>query len=104
MAKIKERTISWEPANAPDLSGYKVYWEKIINSGDIATYDSDFQDVSNVTTISLPNDITGSLEWDGDYSIGITAYDATGNESDMSYGTSFFDFVAPPAPGLVTIV
>jgi hypothetical protein len=70
----------------------------------VADYDSPFADVGAKTQITLPTDIPESENWEGEYSIGITAYDTVGNESDMSYGTGFFDFVAPPAPGVVTIV
>lgn len=104
MAKIKERTISWGESVAPDLAGYKVYWKKIEAPGDQVDYESLFHDAGNVLAVTLPNDIPASLEWEGDYSIGIAAYDNTGNESDMSYGTAFFDFVAPPAPGPVVIL
>ena len=103
MAKIKERTIAWGESSAPDLAGYKIYWKKIENSGDIADYESLYQDVGNTLSVTLPDGIPGSIEWDGNYSIGISAYDNTGNESSMSYGESFFDFVAPPAPGPVVI-
>jgi len=67
------------------------------------TYSDPSVDVGDDLSITLPSDIPASSSWYGNYTIGITAYDAIGNESNMSLGSSFFDFVAPDAPGLVQI-
>jgi len=104
MGIIKQRVISWGESNAVDLASYRVYWKKKVDAGDVVTYDDEHQDVGLVTEITLPDDISSSMEWEGDYSIGITALDNTGNESPMTSAESFFDFVAPPAPGFVTII
>jgi hypothetical protein len=97
---IKTRSVSWGASPSPDVASYNVYWKK-----DAQPALSDPKvNVGKVLSIDLPDDLPGSEDWYGNYTIGVTAVDQTGNESNtMSYGTSFFDFVAPSAPGPVVI-
>ena len=99
MSLVKERVVSWGASPSPDVAGYKVYYKK----GGSPTYSDPSVSVGKNLSITLPSGLTGAIAWYGDYTLGISCVDTVGNESDMSYGSRFFDFVAPDAPGLVLI-
>lgn len=61
-------------------------------------YQSQSADVGNKTTVSIPEDVPGSENWEGNVKVGIVSYDAAGNESDMLLGNGVFDSVPPLAP------
>lgn len=92
---IKPKTMAWGASPDLDVMGYKIRWaippttinyDPTVNPG---------VDAGNVTQISLP--IAGMPNIDGQLTIGITAADDAGNESDPAEGTFPFDF-QPPAP------
>lgn len=66
--------IKWSPNTEPDLTGYIVYYTE-----EGGTEQS--VDVGNEITWKLEGLVTGSY-----YLIEVTAYDASGNESEKSYG------------------
>lgn len=94
MAKIVKRTISFNPPDAPDVSGYKLYW----STGVTVDYTSTNADLGNKTKIIIPDDVPSFPLVENQITIGITAYDDVGNESDMVITTAPFDFDAPDAP------
>ena len=61
-------------------------------------YQSQSATVGNKTTVSIPEDVAGSEEWEGPVKVGIVSLDAAGNESDMLLGSGVFDSVPPLAP------
>jgi hypothetical protein len=97
MAKTIKRTISWNPSTAADVKGYKLYWAQGADAQ--VDYLSDNMDVGNVTQIIIPDYIPNFPLIDDMMTIGITAYDDVGNESDMTILSNVpFDFTAPDAP------
>ncbi len=97
MAKIKKRTISWGASTAADVTGYKLYWAVGINAP--VDYLSSFADVGNKTSVVIPDGVLNFPLVDDQMSLGVTAYDDIGNESDMTVLKNVpFDFVAPDAP------
>lgn len=94
MAKIAKRTISFDPSTASDVAGYKLYWSI---DGPV-DYLSANADVGNKTTIIIPDDVPTFPLVEAQVNIGVSAYDAIGNESDMVTVTAPFDFDAPDAP------
>ena len=97
--KLVGYELSWTAVATPDLAGYKIYWE---DDGTQPNYLSSFHDAGNVTTVDI-NNIPGFPGIEGDITLGLTAYDTVGNESDMVYNTSFFDRAAPAAPTNFTV-
>ena len=102
MAKIVKRTISWGASTATDVQGYKLYWA--VGAGATVDYTSVFADVGNVTTVIIPDDVPTFPIVDDVVTIGVTAYDDVGNESDMTVVNDVpFDFTAPDAPTNVVV-
>ena len=96
MAYIKPRTMMWGPSPDPDVVTYVVRWsippvvinyDAVVNPG---------VDVGQVVSVKLP--ITGMPAIDGNLTIGVTAKDDVGNESDPAEGTFPFDFLPPASP------
>jgi len=97
MAKIIKRTISWGASTALDLTGYKLYWNVGANAN--VDYLSTNANVGLKTTIIIPDDVPAFPLGDALVSLGVTAYDDVGNESDMTVIKNVpFDFTAPDAP------
>ena len=94
MAKIVKRNITFDASTAPDVQGYKLYWAV----GATVDYNSDSLDIGNNLSVVIPDDVPAFPLVEGDITIGITAYDDIGNESDMTVLTAPFDFDAPDAP------
>jgi hypothetical protein len=93
MAKIVSKTLKWNASASTDTTGYKVYWA----TTGVADYTSTFANVGNVTSVKIPTDISTFPTAGGAISVGITAYDAAGNESDMTLISATLDFTAPLA-------
>jgi hypothetical protein len=98
MAKIKNRLLQWQPAESPQVTGYKLYWAE----GSEVDYDSECAEIGNVTEILLPEDVPSFPVVRGSIAIGITATDELGNESEMIKIKAPYQFSVPDAPrGLV---
>lgn len=78
-------TLAWDPNTEDDLAGYSVYYG--IQSGN---YDSVI-DAGNVAQYTVSN-----LEPETQYYFAVTAYDTSGNESDLSEEVGSITSEAPP--------
>ena len=97
MAKILQRTISWDPSPATDVVGYNLYWA--VGADAVVDYLSDHANVGNKTNVVIPDDVAEFPLVEDVMSLGVTAFDDIGNESDMTSVQNVpFDFVAPDAP------
>lgn len=102
MAKIKSRKISWDKSEADDIAGYKVYYKP--DDGGSFNYDdpSISVDDPDKTSVVVPDDFPeDAFPEDGDYLIGVSAFDDIGNEADIVDVSAPFDFTPPePITGL----
>ena len=99
--KVKNVTLSFPASGSQDVVGYKLYME---TSPDPVTYTSPSFDLGNSTSIDLAS-LPGIATTDGVYNLGITAVDDAGNESIFSLISDVpLDFLAPDAPGEITII
>ncbi len=94
MGRIKRKRIRWQPSFGPDLLKYRIYWAQ---GGDLS-YDSDHADLGPVLEVILPDDIPVFPLVAGEMSLGITAINAAGNESDMTKTSVYLDCTVPDAP------
>jgi len=97
---VAERILSFPASPSPDVVGYNLY---VAEAPAVVDYDSEKFDLGNVTTVDLAT-ISGFTTKDGTYNLGVSAYDAAGNESSLStIDDVVMDFVAPDPPGQITI-
>lgn len=94
--KIKKKTLSFDLESTEGVAGYNVYYDKVE-----ANYDSAKVKFTNI----IPDQLTYSVVFpdqvpitEGQYQIGVSTFDAEGNESDIIIINYFFDFTAPRAP------
>ncbi len=98
--KVKNVTLSFPASGSQDVVGYKLYME---TSPSPVTYTSPSFDLGNNTSVDMST-LPGISTTDGVYNLGITAVDDAGNESSFSLISEVpLDFLAPDAPGEVTI-
>lgn len=94
MAKIKKRNLSWRASDSSQVVGYKLYWSE--NSA--VNYNSNCKMLGNVTEITLPDDVPSFKPNSGPITLGVTAVDELGNESDMVTLAAPYQFNVPKAP------
>jgi len=100
MAKVKQVTLSFPSSGSPDVVGYKLYY---IQAPETVDYESPSVDLGNNTSVDLST-LPGMSTTDGTYNLGVTAVDDAENESSMSIISNVeLDFVAPDAPGEITV-
>lgn len=94
MARIKTKTLRWDPPADSDVVKYKIY----VTYGDSADpYTGTMVEVTETQAI-LPDAFPeGTFDQEGNYVIQVTAIDDQGNESDERVIIYPFDF-HPPAP------
>ena len=98
--KVKNVTLSFPASGALDVVGYKLYMEAVPAA---VTYESQSFDLGNITTVDLSS-LPGITTTDGIYNLGVSAVDDAGNESSFSLINDVpLDFLAPDAPGEITI-
>lgn len=98
MAQIKPKVFSWNDAliSAEGVVGFNVYY-KLGSTVDYAAPKVSVPVVAGQSAYSL--NIPAQLPLtEGTYTLGVSALDAAGNESDIAVLTSPFDFTAPSAP------
>lgn len=105
---IKSVTIKFPPSASPDVVGYKLYY---VPQGQTLDYNSPFIDLGNPAIDAASgkievaiNELPNFQAADNVFSIGVTAVDDAGNESEMSTADVTLDFTAPDAPGPLEIV
>jgi hypothetical protein len=94
MAKIKKRRLRWRASDSPSVIGYKLYWTE---QGDLG-YDSHSVFIGNVTQVVLPDQVPSFPVRDGSVTLGLTAVNEIGNESDLITLTAHFQFSVPLPP------
>lgn len=99
--KVVTRKVQWNPVTVPDLKGYNLYYA---SGSAVLDHNAPFVYVGNVTEVVITDVIPAAINWNGDYTLGVSAVDNVGNESNIAAGTSFFDFQAPPSPTGFTIL
>ncbi len=92
--KIRQRKICWERSNSPDVINYKVYWSE----DDRIDYDSNHGLVGDVAELLLPDDLLSFPLIKSTMTLGISAVDSAGNESDITTVSVNLDFTVPDAP------
>lgn len=94
MARIKPQgALTWTLSESADVDHYRVYQGA---DGNPPTYDSPHADVGNTNTVRLP--IEGLPLVEGAVIFAVSAFDATGNESDLRLAEAILIDVTPPAP------
>ena len=95
MSKIVQKQIWWDPVDAADLAGYRVYTAL---AGNAFSYNLPFIE-TDAPDVNAPEDFPAdTFATEADYSIWVTALDIGGNESDPLALSGRFDFIPPPAP------
>jgi len=102
MAYVKPRKMVWGGSPDPDVVSYVVRWAMPPGLIDYDPAVDPGVDVGNVTSVDLP--VSGMPSIDGELTIGVTARDDAGNESDPAQGTFPFDFLPPAAPTALALV
>jgi HD-GYP domain-containing protein (c-di-GMP phosphodiesterase class II) len=92
--KIKKKIVCWQASAGPNVSNYRLYWSK---RGGV-NYDSDHIDLGNVTKVILPDDVPSFPLDSEDLTLGVSAVNSAGNESDITEITSHFNFTVPGPP------
>ena len=99
MAYIKPKFLHIGESTDPDVVGYKVYWAV---PPEVIIYEPENgRSVGLLTRIALP--LAGMPNIDGQLTIGVTAIDDVGNESDPAEGTFPFDFIPPTGPTSLSV-
>lgn len=102
MAKIVKRRLKWDAVSAADLTGYKVYFQTDGAPIDYATSPSVGFGPSVLVAV-IPDDLPDLAGVEGSVTLGVTAVDDAGNESDVSSVTVDIDVTPPAAPGGVVV-
>lgn len=101
MARIKSKTIRWNPSPDEDVVGYNVY---VLQGETAQPYDGTVVTTSS-TEIKVPDDFPEeTFDKEGKYVIQISAVDDMGNESDTVQTVAEFDFVPPLSPSGLEIL
>jgi len=108
MAKVKDVMMNFPASTSGDVTKYLLYIAAVPAAVDEVDAGGNFvaQSFDLGTNLSVKlNDLPGMTTTDGLYNIGVTAVDDAGNESSMSTVSDVpLDFVAPDAPGQITII
>jgi hypothetical protein len=94
MGKIRQKKIRWERSASPDVVNYRVYWSE---DGTI-NYDSKHALVGDVAELLLPRDVPYFPLIRSTMTLGISAVDLAGSESDITTVSVKLDFTVPDAP------
>jgi hypothetical protein len=94
MGKIRQKKIRWQRSACPDVINYRVYWAE---DGTI-NYDAKHALVGDVAELLLPGDVPSFPLIKSTMTLGISAVDRAGNESDITTVSVKLDFTVPHAP------
>jgi Tfp pilus assembly protein PilZ len=93
IGKIRQKKIRWESSASSEVVGYKLYWSE----DEELNYDSKSVEVGNVTEVILPSGIPSFPLIKGRITLGISAVNKAGNESDITKMTAELNFIMPDA-------
>jgi len=104
MAKIVSVNLKFTPSLAPDVTGYRLYYvvkgQPLTGNSPSVDLGMPALDAATGKLIVVLKDIPAIAALaEGNYTLGVSAYDDVGNESDMSIGDLEVDFTAPDPPG-----
>ena len=94
MGKIRQKKIRWERSASPDVVNYKVYWSE----NGTMNYDAKHALVGDAAELLLPGDVPSFPLIKSTMTLGISAVDRAGNESDITTVRVKVDFTVPDAP------
>ena len=109
-AFVKDMIMKFPPSGSPDVIGYVLYMERMPNLVTRSGSEKVFLGMPPIDPadgqmyINLA-ELENFETTDGNYNLGVSAFDEKGNESAMSKVDDVpLDFVAPDAPGAITFV
>jgi hypothetical protein len=94
VSKTKKKRIRWSRSPSPNVVGYRLYWAM---AGEVS-YESEFIDIGDRTEVILPDQVPPLHHVRGEVTLGITALNRDGNESDMVRFSVDFDFPVAGVP------
>ena len=95
VSKTRKKRVRWTRPRSLNVTGYRLYWSI---SGEVS-YDSEFVDIGDRTVVILPDQVPSLHHVCGEVTLGITALNHYGNESDMVRFTTHFDSPVEGVPG-----
>lgn len=97
MAKFRKYKLCWKASESEAVTGYKIYWSR----EGAPDYDSRCVEVGKATEVDLPDEIALAGV---PLTIGVTAVDAHGNESDMTIMAEPYQLHVPRAPSALSLI
>lgn len=94
VGKLRQKKIRWQASLTPGINKYKLYW----STDGALNYNSPSLDLGNSNEVVLPDGVPSFPLVNGTLTLGISAVNDAGNESDITEMTAEFNFVAPDAP------
>ena len=94
VGKIRQKRIVWKASPTPGIRMYKLYW----STDGVLDYSSPSLEVGGSNEIVLPEGAPSFPLVNGALTIGISAVNEAGNESDITQVTAEVNFVVPDAP------
>ena len=94
VGKIRQKKIRWEASLTPGIQKYKLYW----STDGVLSYNSPSLEIGSSNEIILPEGAPSFPLVKGAVTLGVSAVNDTGNESDIAEITAEFNFAVPDAP------
>jgi PilZ domain len=94
VGKIRQKKIRWEASPTPGIHTYKFYW----STDGVLDYNSPSLELVRSNEIILPEGAPSFPLVKGTVTLGISAVNDAGNESDITEMTAEFNFAVPDAP------
>jgi Tfp pilus assembly protein PilZ len=94
VGKIRQKKILWQASPTPGINRYKLYW----STDGILDYSSPSLEVGSSNDIVLPEGAPSFPLVNGKLTLGISAINDAGNESDITQVKAEVNFVVPDAP------
>ncbi len=94
VGRIRQKRIRWEASATPGVVKYKLYW----STDGVLDYHSPSLELGSSNEIVLPGGVPSFPLVRGAVTLGISAVNDAGNESDITKMTEEFNFVVPDAP------
>ena len=94
VGKIRQKKSRWQGSPTPGINKYKLYW----STDGVLDYSSPSLELGNSNEVVLPEGAPSFPLVNGTLTLGISAVNDAGNESDITEMTAEFNFVVPDAP------